>query len=313
MKLHLDISQQINHQFKKYIGGEDIDNGFIINPAVGSNEAKAIFIEFPGSLEFYHFGSTNFKVTIEMHTINPLESQWLLIHINLSMVSQKKKVGNETIFFQKHLPIGILFCGPGLEMNTTIPSGVNSEVVSIRFNKDFIQTYLPEVANQIDLKRPIAYEDIDDELDMILSMALNTMENKLSCHAHVLNFLNVFFEKISKHQKPKSINKLHPEDLKNIIEVSTLLRNPVDTQIHSIPELSKKAHMGITKFKESFKLVFGLAPLQYRNRIRMEYAREQLMTKRKSSSELSYELGYSHPSNFTNAFKKYFGQLPSHY
>lgn len=69
--------------------------------------------------------------------------------------------------------------------------------------------------------------------------------------------------------------------------------------------------MGVTKFKESFKLVFGLAPLQYRNRIRMEYAREELMHQRKTASELSYELGYAHPSNFTATFKQYFGKLPS--
>lgn len=69
--------------------------------------------------------------------------------------------------------------------------------------------------------------------------------------------------------------------------------------------------MGITKFKESFKMVFGLAPLQYRNRIRMEYAREELMNKKQTVSELSYALGYSHPSNFTAAFKRFYGKLPS--
>ena len=69
--------------------------------------------------------------------------------------------------------------------------------------------------------------------------------------------------------------------------------------------------MGTTKFKVLFKQLFGNAPRQYRNKIRMEYAREELVARRKTPTEMSHELGYSHPSNFTIAYKKYFDKLPS--
>lgn len=311
MKIDISISDNVNRQFKDKMGGQELKNGFIVDPDIGTNNAKCIYIEFPGNLELYHFGSTQFKEPIEMHTTNPADSDWLLIHINLSKFSQQKKVGDDTIFFQRNLPIGILFCGPGLEMNTLIPPGIETEVLSIRFNKAFIISYLADTRKSIDINRHIAYEDIDDVLSTALVHILKSMNNKLSCHAHLLNFLDHFFDKISKHQRPRGIDKLHPADLRRILEVSSLLRNPLDDSVPSLEELSKRAHMGITKFKESFKLVFGLAPLQYRKRIRMEYAREMLLNKKKTVSELSYELGYSHPSNFTAAFKRFFGRLPS--
>jgi AraC-like DNA-binding protein len=43
----------------------------------------------------------------------------------------------------------------------------------------------------------------------------------------------------------------------------------------------------------------------------MEYARNELKMGYKSPVELSHELEYSHPSNFTAAYKKYFKIVPS--
>ena len=71
------------------------------------------------------------------------------------------------------------------------------------------------------------------------------------------------------------------------------------------------AQMGLTKFKELIKKDFGQATMEYRNRIRMEYAQRMLEMRRRNPGELSHELGYSHPSNFTTAYKKHFGHLPS--
>ncbi|HKK62021.1 MAG TPA: hypothetical protein VJ951_05645 [Bacteroidales bacterium] len=142
MKINLDVSKNINEHFKKYIGGEELENGFVIHPKIGTNQAESTFIELPGSLEFYHFGLTQFKVPIQMHTINEPESDWFLIHINLSHVAQEKLINGEQIKFQKHLPIGILFIGPNLEMHTLLPPDTNVEVASIRFNRSFLMKYL---------------------------------------------------------------------------------------------------------------------------------------------------------------------------
>ena len=93
--------------------------------------------------------------------------------------------------------------------------------------------------------------------------------------------------------------------------ISSLLRDPLSNNTPSMQELAEKSGMGATKFKTLFKQVFGKPPFEYRKKIRMEYAREQIQVHGKTPSELSYELGYTHPTNFTLAYKKEYGVLPS--
>jgi AraC-like DNA-binding protein len=310
MKINLDISKNIVEQFYNYIGGEELENGFVIHPNVGTNQAVSTMVELPGGVEFYHFGLTQFKVPIELHTINKSESDWFLVHINLSHVAQEKLINGKQIIFQKHLPIGILFCGPDLEMHTAIPQSTDVEVASIRFNRSFLRNYFDKNSS-LSINKSISYEDIDEPLARILYNIIGNKTNKLKAHGLVLDFLDKLFSKLDKHDNPQEIEKLHPKDFESIMKVSVHLRDPTKSNIPSVQELAKMANMGITKFKDAFKQVFGKPPYTYRHRIRMEYAHQQLINDKMSPTEVSYELGYTHPSNFTAAYKKHFGKLPS--
>ena len=280
-----------------------------MDPAVGEG-GELQYVEFPGQLEFYHFGLTKFKLPIYMKSINPPHSDWFLIHINLSKVKQEKFVKGEQIDLQKFLPVGMLLYGRDLEIDTMIPEYVDSELATIRFSKSFLKTYFDNPGNVFDLDKNMIYEDLDTGLDTTLALALTAMGDKIKCHTLVLDFLNSFFDKLKKHDEIDQIKKLHPEDLKNLFRVSVHLRNPVVKQIPSVNELAAMANMGATKFKTSFRQVFGKPPHQYHDKIRMEFARNELLAG-KTPSEVSHELGYSHPSNFTAAYKRNFGELPS--
>jgi len=311
MEVEIDITRNISDQFFDFMGHLPRENGFTILPELGTNEAQIRYLYLPGELEFYHFGKTQFKKSISMRTINPADTDWFLIHINLSSIAQQKEVNGEMLAFHKDLPIGLLLYGPQLEIRTQFPTEVDIEVASIRFNKDFLQSYFGKVEEVIDLNRNLLYEDLDLGMEKKFMAALQSMDDKMLCHALLLEFLKAFFNKISKHEKSHDIADVHPEDLKHILQVAAQLRDPLALEVPSVKELAKMAHMGLTKFKDLFKRVFGQAPMEYRNRIRMEYAQRMLEMRRRNPGELSYELGYSHPSNFTTTYKKYFGHLPS--
>ena len=123
--------------------------------------------------------------------------------------------------------------------------------------------------------------------------------------------MHLFLKKLSLHAQSKTHNELHTDDVKNLFAASIYLRDPLAESYPSIDELAAIANMSNTKFKTLFKQLFGSAPQQYKTKIRMEYAREELLTNHRTASEISRELGYSHPSNFTATYKKYFGELPS--
>ncbi len=269
------------------------------------------FLDFPGPMEFYHFKKSHYNIPIQMNSINPKDSEWFLIHINLAKTHQNKKANQEKIEFQKHLPIGILLYGPGLEIKTQFPPNVEMELASVHFHRSFLDTYFDDWKSIIDVSKNLIYEDLDVTLENALYKALNSLDSKMACHSNVLYFMHLFIEKLSRHAKSINHKELHTGDVKNLFSASVLLRNPVAPSSPSIDELASRAKMSKTKFKTLFKQLFGSAPLQYRTKIRMEYAREELLSKNKTPSEISYELGYSHPSNFTSTYKKYFGELPS--
>jgi AraC-like DNA-binding protein len=79
----------------------------------------------------------------------------------------------------------------------------------------------------------------------------------------------------------------------------------------TIKELSRVAAMSESKLKKVFKTVFGLPIYEYFQRHRMQKAKIMLMSGNYSIKDVGYSLGYANLSNFTLAFKKEFGKLPS--
>ena len=310
MDVQLNITENLKNQFEHYFKLELREGEYFLNPLIGGGMGME-FLDFPGQMEFYHFKKSHFKVPVNMKSINPIDSDWFLIHINLAKTKQNKITKKEYIEFQKHLPIGILLYGAGLEIDTQLPPNIEMELASIHFSHSFLETYFEDWKSIIDISKNLVYEDLDYELENAICKALSNMKNKMACHASVLHFINLFLEKLSTHSKTTNYNELHTEDVKNLFAASVHLRNPIAQSTPSINELASIANMSKTKFKTAFKQLFGSAPLQYRNKIRMEFAREELVANRKTPTEISHELGYSHPSNFTTSYKKYFGELPS--
>ncbi|WP_257669865.1 helix-turn-helix transcriptional regulator [Parapedobacter tibetensis] len=65
------------------------------------------------------------------------------------------------------------------------------------------------------------------------------------------------------------------------------------------------------KLKKGFKELFGTTVFEYLSKLRMQYARKLLLDTSYSVFEIAYTLGYSEPYNFTKAFKRHFGYVPS--
>ena len=66
-------------------------------------------------------------------------------------------------------------------------------------------------------------------------------------------------------------------------------------------------------FLRMFRETTGTPPLEYRNRIRLEHAKELLQEEKLSIEEVSGMLGYTSASYFSSAFKKAYGVSPKQY
>jgi AraC-like DNA-binding protein len=66
----------------------------------------------------------------------------------------------------------------------------------------------------------------------------------------------------------------------------------------------------ISGFRKAFRRVFGLTPLQYSTQVRMARARDLLLARDRSITEIAGALGYDDPNYFTRLFRLHSGQSP---
>jgi AraC-like DNA-binding protein len=81
----------------------------------------------------------------------------------------------------------------------------------------------------------------------------------------------------------------------------------------SLESLTRDFGLNEFKLKRGFKTMFETSPIKYLQGKRLTFALTLLRDTNKSIKEISYEIGYSHAANFTNAFVKKFGKAPERY
>ncbi|WP_316811275.1 AraC family transcriptional regulator [Pedobacter heparinus] len=93
----------------------------------------------------------------------------------------------------------------------------------------------------------------------------------------------------------------------------TFVKEVLMKNMQSPPNLSQLAIMaGINeyKLKKGFKEMFGVSVFGYLSDLRLNTAKQELLNKKKTISEIAYEMGYSSIQHFSAAFKKKFNISP---
>lgn len=162
----------------------------------------------------------------------------------------------------------------------------NKEVLSAK-HKRIIETMLRE-----DLQIPLS------------NMFLQTRAYRLA-----ESFLNNILTRSDK----ETTHSVTETDMNKLINVEKILVEQCMNEFLSVEELAKIALMSETKLKKLFKQVYGMGLYEYYQKNRMHQAKELLLSGKYKISEIGVKLGYSNLSNFSVAFKKEFGCLPSEY
>ena len=110
--------------------------------------------------------------------------------------------------------------------------------------------------------------------------------------------------------KKSVTSQLNGRDLQKIeaIEAQFFGLNMI---LPSIDFLAKEAGMSVSKFKKCFKVRFGASPYEYYLNLKLDEAKNQLLEKKWTISEIASQLGYTSTANFDKAFKKRFMVNPS--
>lgn len=121
-------------------------------------------------------------------------------------------------------------------------------------------------------------------------------------------FLSDFIFKMP--HNPKSM-ALRDEEINRLIIAESMLLKDYSVHPPTIELLSKTCAMSPTKFKNDFKMLYGLPVFEYFQKNRMAYARSLLTNDKYTIKEVGIMSGYVNLGHFAAAFKKEFGVLPS--
>ncbi|PIE64773.1 MAG: hypothetical protein CSA26_06960 [Desulfobacterales bacterium] len=81
----------------------------------------------------------------------------------------------------------------------------------------------------------------------------------------------------------------------------------------TISSLARRVGTNECYLKKGFRIQTGRSIGQYIRELRMNNALELLITGRYSILEIAYAVGYSNPSQFSTAFRRFYGKVPSRY
>lgn len=110
--------------------------------------------------------------------------------------------------------------------------------------------------------------------------------------------------------KEEGLEEVNKEEKASLIAVENYIQNNLQKEL-TISDLSLIAGFNTSKFKKSFKEVYGTTVFKYITSLRIEKAKKLITEQDYTVAQASYEVGYKNPQHFTVAFKKMMGYLPS--
>ncbi|AVJ17663.1 AraC family transcriptional regulator [Serratia rhizosphaerae] len=77
-----------------------------------------------------------------------------------------------------------------------------------------------------------------------------------------------------------------------------------------IDELAASAYMSPSTFRQHFRAVTGVSPLQYQKKLRLQEARQQMLSKHLDAGSAALIVGYESASQFSREYRREFGESP---
>jgi len=82
------------------------------------------------------------------------------------------------------------------------------------------------------------------------------------------------------------------------------------TQPLRIDDLAEKASMSTSTFHHHFRSMTALSPLQYMKQLRLQEARNLMLSERLDAATAAFQVGYESPSQFSREYSRLFGAPP---
>jgi AraC family transcriptional activator of pyochelin receptor len=198
------------------------------------------------------------------------------------------------------------------------------KIFLIQFSKDSFLNLacngndaLKRFADHVESGKSVAFSDSNLNIDLNLQNCIRSILNcnysdslkRMFFFSKAIEMLVLQAESFNKSIFKKGYLKKEYDKERILFARDYLLKN-IDCP-PTLSELSKIAGINEFKLKKGFKETFSQTVFEYLSDVRLDIAKNDLLEKKKSVTEIAFELGYSSLQHFSAAFKKKFGISPS--
>lgn len=140
----------------------------------------------------------------------------------------------------------------------------------------------------------------------------NEENKRLYLHARVLELLWLQQENYQRAQEPRAVFVKTEYDKERVVFARDYLLTHMDAP-PTLMQLAAIAGINEFKLKRGFREMFNQTVFAYLAEVRLDMARRALREKKKTVTQIAFELGYASLQHFSMAFKQKFGVSPAKY
>ena len=208
--------------------------------------------------------------------------------------------GNE-LFVEKNQ---IAFMSKGIEYTVeffdTAPNQTDTVVFHFQLADTFNKQITPTVSPQICIK------SVSKELALSIDNAADEFNKNIVCLPFITSVIYWLFGLASERQKQRVVS----HKFKYIQEGIELMENNSDKTLN---EIAKICGVSEGHFRKLFREYSGENPIEFRQKYRIEKAKQLLLLDTQSIGEIAEELHFSDIYHFSKTFKKVTGISPQKY
>lgn len=209
----------------------------------------------------------------------------------------------------------ILFIGANLSGFAYMPEcSIKKPFLGIALEFDFDQ--LSRLACELDLadksmaktnpNRIFSLFDANEKLLESLLRLVNTLQEEALIQP---------LAELIKHEIALRIFHAHPELVAllkdgtathKIIEIMAWMKQHPQAK-NTLASLAERALMSESAFRQHFRTIAGISPIQFQKQLRLQQARALILQEKRPIAEAASLVGYESPSQFSREYKRFFG------
>lgn len=305
------------HELAIKFGTEAKNNVLHLPENVGEGFLRSIDLDGPDSMIYNYSLKQELVIKREKD-----QNQYFILAFEELADPQKfsLEIGQETLEEERIRNSAIYLTSYLFETEYTLFKGMVVKGLRVCFSKDWMRKFLHLAEMEDVLEKYVSmktgnfwFKPVDAESRELLTQIFQNAEdaNLLFYQNKILRIVEIFFDWLRNESKGVHLQSISKNDIENAQKIEDILTSENVVLPPTIKELARTAAMSESKLKKVFRIVYGLPIYEYFQKHRMQKARIMLLTKNYSIKDIGYSLGYSNLSNFTLAFKKEFGRLPS--